>query len=109
MEKEKSKIRRRRESLSAASKAFRAERSNASHTNNGTHRRHGSQVDNLEHANRRSLSRNLDSSFLSVDKRENIIPKTPEAVLVQHKPTYSPHSQHLETQEKVFIELYCRD
>jgi hypothetical protein len=28
------------------------------------------------------LSRNLDSSFLSVDERGNIIPKTPEVALV---------------------------
>jgi hypothetical protein len=41
---------------------------------------HDSQVDNLEHV--RNLSRNLDSSFLSVDERGNIIPKTPEATLV---------------------------
>jgi hypothetical protein len=36
-------------------------------------------VDNLGHADRRNLSRNLDSSFLLVDERGNIIPKTPEA------------------------------
>jgi hypothetical protein len=76
----KSEIRRRRESVSAVSKAFRAERSNASHTNIGRHHKHGSRVDNLKHADRRSLSRNLDSSFLSVNERGNIIPKTPEAV-----------------------------
>jgi hypothetical protein len=28
------------------------------------------------------LARNLESSFLSVDERGNIIPKTPEAALV---------------------------
>jgi hypothetical protein len=43
---------------------------------------HGSRIDNLGHADKRSLSRNLDSSFLSVDERGNIIPKTPEAALV---------------------------
>jgi hypothetical protein len=82
LEKEKSKIRKRRESVSATNKAFHAERSNASYTNSGRHHRHGSRVDNLEHADRRNLSRNLDSSFLSVDEQGNIIPKTPEAALV---------------------------
>jgi hypothetical protein len=57
-------------------------RINASHTNIGRHNRHGSQVDNLAHADRRNLSRNLDSSFLSVDERGNIMLKTPEAALV---------------------------
>jgi hypothetical protein len=79
---EKSEIRKRRESASAASKAFHEARSNASHTNSGMHNRHGSRVDNLKHADRRNLSRNLDSSFLSINERGNIIPKTPEAALV---------------------------
>jgi hypothetical protein len=39
-------------------------------------------VENLEHSERRNLSKNLDSSFLSVDEQGNIIPKTPEAALV---------------------------
>jgi hypothetical protein len=82
LEKDKIEIRKRQESVSIASKAFLAERNNASHTNNGRHHRHGSRVDNLGHAERRSLSRNLDSSFLSVNERGNIIPKTPKAVLV---------------------------
>jgi hypothetical protein len=43
---------------------------------------HGSRVKNIEHSDRRNLSRNLDSSFLSVDEQGNIMPKTPEAVLV---------------------------
>jgi hypothetical protein len=79
---EKSEIRKRRESVNAASKAFRAERNNVSYTNNSRHHRYGSRLDNLEHADRRNLARNLDSQFLSVDKRGNIVPKTPEAALV---------------------------
>jgi hypothetical protein len=71
-----------RESVSAASKAFRAERSSVSHTNIGRHHRHGSRVDNLDNADRRSISRNLDSSFLSGDEQGNIISKTPEAALM---------------------------
>jgi hypothetical protein len=82
LEKEKSEIRKRRESVSVASKAYHTERSNASHKNSGNHHMHGSRMDNLEYADRRNLSRNLDSSFLSVGERGNIIPKTPEAALV---------------------------
>jgi hypothetical protein len=68
--------------VSAASKAFHKSCSNTSHTNSGRHNRHSSRVDNLEHADRRNLSRNLASSSLSVDERGNIMPKTPEAALV---------------------------
>jgi hypothetical protein len=68
--------------VSAASKAIHEARNNASHTNSGRHNRHGSRVDNLEHSNRRNLSRNLDSSFLLVDEQGNIMLKTPEAALV---------------------------
>jgi hypothetical protein len=80
LEKEKSIIRQRREPVSASSKAFHTEKDNASFS--GRHRRHGSWVDNLDHADKMNLSRYLDSSFLSVDERGNIIPKTPEAALV---------------------------
>jgi hypothetical protein len=79
LEKEKSEIRKRRELVSAASKAFHVERSNTSYTNSERHHRHGSRMDNLDYTDRRNLSRNLKSSFLSVDGQGNIIPKTPEA------------------------------
>jgi hypothetical protein len=39
-------------------------------------------MDNLEYTDRRNLSQNLDSSFLSVNEQGNIIPKTPEAALI---------------------------
>jgi hypothetical protein len=39
-------------------------------------------MENLEYSERRSLSKNLDSSFLSVDEQGNIIPKTPETALI---------------------------
>jgi hypothetical protein len=68
--------------VSAPSKAFHEARSNASHTNIGRHNRHGSRVNNLEHADRRNLLRNVGSSSLSVDERGNIMPKTPEAALI---------------------------
>jgi hypothetical protein len=80
--KERSEIQKRKDSAIAASAAFHAARSNTSHTNNRRHHRHGSRVKNLEHSDRRNLSRNLDSSFLSVDEQGNIIPKIPEAALV---------------------------
>jgi hypothetical protein len=57
-------------------------RSNALHTNNRRYNRHGSRVENLDHSDRRNLSRNLDSSFLSVDEQGNIIQKTSKATLV---------------------------
>jgi hypothetical protein len=73
--KEKSEIRKRRDSAIAASAAMHEARSNASRTNNRRHNRRGSRVENLEHSDRRNLSRNLDSSFLSVDEQGNIMPK----------------------------------
>jgi hypothetical protein len=50
--------------------------------NSRRHNRHGSRVENLEHSDRQNLSRNLDSFFPLVDEQGNIMPKTPEAVLV---------------------------
>jgi hypothetical protein len=50
--KEKSEIRKRRESVSAASKAMHEARSNASHKNSRRHNRHRSRVENLEHSDR---------------------------------------------------------
>jgi hypothetical protein len=67
LEKERSEIRKRRD---------------ASYTNSKRHHRHGSRVENLEHSERRNLSGNLNSFFLSIDEQGNIIPKTPEAALV---------------------------
>jgi hypothetical protein len=79
---ERSEIQKRKYSSIAASIALHNARSDASYTDNKRHRRHGSRVENLEHSERRNLSKNLDSSFLSVDEQDNIIPKTPEAALV---------------------------
>jgi hypothetical protein len=79
---ERSEIQKRKDSAIAASAALHKARSDTSYTNSKRHRRHGSRVENLEYSERRSLSKNLDSSFLSVDKQGNIIPKTPEAALV---------------------------
>jgi hypothetical protein len=80
--KEKIEIQQRKESAIAASNATRRARSDASHTNTRRNRRHGSRYENLEYSERQSISKNLDSSFLSVDEQGNIVPKTPEAALV---------------------------
>jgi hypothetical protein len=79
---ERSEIQKRKDSSIAASAALHKACNDASYTNNKRHRRHGSRVENLEYSERQSLSKNLDSSFLSVDEQGNIIPKTPEAALV---------------------------
>jgi hypothetical protein len=81
--KERIEIQKRRDSAVAASEAYHKARSDASYTNSGRHHRHGSRFENLEYSERQSLSKNLDLSFLSVDEQGNIIPKTPEAALVE--------------------------
>jgi hypothetical protein len=72
--KEKIEIQKRKESAIAASIAYHKVCSDASYTNSKKHRRHGSRFENLEYSERQSLSKNLDSSFLSVDEQGNIIP-----------------------------------
>jgi hypothetical protein len=79
---ERSEIQKRKDSTITASIAFYIARSDASYTGSRRHRRHGSRVKNLEHSERRNLSKNLDSSFLSVDEQGNIILKTLEVALV---------------------------
>jgi hypothetical protein len=79
--KERIEIQKRKDSAIAASDAARRARSDASYTNR-RHHRHGSRYENLGHSERQSISKDLDSSFLSVDEQGNIIPKTPEAALV---------------------------
>jgi hypothetical protein len=79
---EKIEIQRRKDSAIAASEAARKARSDASYSNARKNRRHGSRYDNLEYSDRKSISKNLDSSFLSVDEQGNVLPKTPEAALV---------------------------
>jgi hypothetical protein len=79
--KERIEIQKRKDSAIAASDAALRARSEASYTNR-RHHRHGSRYENLEYSERQSISKNLDSFFLSVDKQENIIPKTPETALL---------------------------
>jgi hypothetical protein len=80
--KERIEIQKRKDSAIVASDAVRRARGDASYTNRRNHR-HGSRYENLEYSERQSISKNLDSSFLSVDEQGNIIPKTPEAALVE--------------------------
>jgi hypothetical protein len=79
---ERIEIRKRRDSAIAASDAYRKACSDTSYINSKRHHRHGSRFKNLEYSERKSLSKNLNSSFLSVDEQGNIIPKTSEAALV---------------------------
>jgi hypothetical protein len=79
--KEMIEIQKRKYSAIAASDAAHRARSDTSYTNK-RHRRHGSRYENLEYSERQIISKNLDSSFLSVDEQGNIIPKTPKTALV---------------------------
>jgi hypothetical protein len=79
--KERIEIKKRKDSAIAASDAARRARSDALYTNR-RHHRHGSRYENLGYSEKQSISKNLDSSFLSVDDQGNIIPKTPKAALV---------------------------
>jgi hypothetical protein len=80
--KERIEVQKRKDSAIAASDAARWARSDASYMNAKRHHRHGSRYENLEYSDRQSLSKKLDTSYLSVDEQGNIIPKTPEAALV---------------------------
>jgi hypothetical protein len=80
--KERIEIQKRKDSAIEASDAAHRACNNASYTNGKRHHWHGSRFENLEYSEWQSLSKNLDSSFLSVDEQGNIIPKTPEAALV---------------------------
>jgi hypothetical protein len=71
--KERIEIQKRKDSTIAASDAARRARSDASYTNSKRHHRHGSRFENLEYLKRQRISKNLDSSFLSVDEQGNII------------------------------------
>jgi hypothetical protein len=107
--KERSEIQKRRDSTITASTALHEACSNASHTNNKRHNRHGSRVNNLEHLDRRNLSRNIDSSFLLVNEQGNIMPKHLKQRLWQHKHICIQRSQTQGTQENTCIEQHYKD
>jgi hypothetical protein len=106
--KERIEIQKRKELASIASIAYHKACSDASYTNSKKHRRHGSRFENLEHSERQSLSKNLDSSFLSVDEQGNIIPRRQKQRSWQHKHMYTQRGQVQETQESICIELHCK-
>jgi hypothetical protein len=82
LEKQTAALNRRREAASASSRR-RAELSRHSETSGDSHRearrRARSRLQNIPEAERETLIQNLDMSFMSIDTRGNIIPKTPEA------------------------------
>jgi hypothetical protein len=80
--KERIEVQKRKDLAIASSDAAHRARSDVSYTNTKRHRRHGSRYKILKYSDRQSLSKNLNSSFLSVDEQGNIIPETPKAALV---------------------------
>jgi hypothetical protein len=82
LEKQKIALDRRQEAASASSRR-RAEQSRQSGTSGsnqrGARNRARSRLNNIPEAERENLVQNLDMSFMSIDTRGNIIPKTPEA------------------------------
>jgi hypothetical protein len=82
LEKQTEVLNKRREAASASSRR-RADLSRHSGTSGDSHRearnRARSRLQNIPEAERENLVQNLDMSFMSIDTRGNIIPKTPEA------------------------------
>ncbi|KAK1664818.1 hypothetical protein QYE76_052977 [Lolium multiflorum] len=82
LEKQTAELERRRAATSVSSRR-RAELSRHSGTSGDNHRdgrnRARSRLQNIPEADRENLIQNLDMSFVSIDTRGNIIPKTPEA------------------------------
>jgi hypothetical protein len=93
--KESIEIQKRKDSAIAASDAARRARSDVSYTNRRNHR-HGSRYENLEYSDRQSISKNLDSFFLSVDKQGNV-----DNHWWQLKHTYIQHDQIQETRGNI--------
>ncbi|KAK1643586.1 hypothetical protein QYE76_061391 [Lolium multiflorum] len=82
LEKQRIELEKRRAAASASSRR-RAELSRQSGTSGDNHRdarnRGRSRMQNIPEGEREHLIQNLDMSFMSIDTRGNIIPKTPEA------------------------------
>ncbi|KAK1677859.1 hypothetical protein QYE76_038707 [Lolium multiflorum] len=82
LEKQTADLNRRKEAASASSRR-REDLSRHSGTSGDSHRearnRARSRLQNIPEAERENLVQNLDMSFMSIDTRGNIIPKTPEA------------------------------
>jgi hypothetical protein len=78
----KSEIRKRLESANTASKILKAEHNNASHIGGWRHRTPEHNIGDAKHGRRGNRLQNLYSSFLLINERRNIVPKTSEAALV---------------------------
>ena len=82
IEKQTAELNRRKEAASASSRR-RADLSGQSRVSGDSHRearnRGRSRLQHIPEAEREHLVQNLDMSFMSIDTRGNIIPKTPEA------------------------------
>jgi hypothetical protein len=107
--KERIKIQKRRDSAIEASAAYHRSHSDASYTNNRRHRRHGSRFENLEYSERQSLSKNLDSSFLSVDEQGKFIQRHQKQHLWQLKHICTQHGQIQETQGNICTGQHYKD
>ncbi|KAK1652692.1 hypothetical protein QYE76_070497 [Lolium multiflorum] len=98
LEKQTASLNRRKEA--AASSRRRAELSRLSGTSGDSHRearrRAMSRLQNIPEAERGNIIQNLDMSFMSIDERGNIIPKTPEAERDKKEGSVSTH-QNLPT------------
>jgi hypothetical protein len=103
--KERIEIQKRKDSAIAASDAARRSHSDASYTNK-RHRQHGSRFENLEYSERQSISKNLNSCFLSVTSKETLYQKLLKQHWWQLKHTYIQHNQIQETRGNICIEQH---
>jgi hypothetical protein len=107
LSKERIEIQKRKDSAITASIAYHKARSDASYTNSKRHGRHGSMFENLEHSERQSLSKNLNSSYRSTSKVTSYQRRQKQRSW-QHKHIYTQRGQVQETQESICIELHYK-
>ncbi|KAK1604633.1 hypothetical protein QYE76_028306 [Lolium multiflorum] len=80
LEKQTTSLNRRKEAASASAASSRARQSETSaDSHREARRRARSRLQNIPEEERGNIIQNLDMSFMSIDTRGNIIPKTPEA------------------------------
>jgi hypothetical protein len=108
--KERSEIQKRKDLAIAASIALHKACSDASYTNIKRHRRHGYRVENLEHSERRSLSKKTLTrpSYRSMSKVISY-QRHRKQRLCPCKPIYIPQGQVQETQENICTGQHCKD
>jgi hypothetical protein len=109
LEKERSEIRKRRESVSAASKAIDEAHSNASHTNSGRHNKpdHESTISSIQ-IGETSQGTLIHLSYQSMSEAISC-QRHPKQHSLQHRHIYTPRSQHQETQENTCIGQHYKD